>query len=183
MSSKSVVNTLYSGSAAIGEVKATITLVVTLIITCSMMASAIYSITSVPERTADVQAEVTESVCTQIRRQLKDGKEEKSAQCMTDVRYTIADKVYTAKVSTNSSAFNQGEKINIKYNPKNPIDISYNEVPLSTVGWILSGVGFLLLCIVSIYYYLINRFKPLAALEGASTSIDLAKGFTRKIFN
>lgn len=178
----SVANTLYSGSAAIGEVKATITLVVGIIITCSMMASAIYSITSVPIRTSDIQAEVTESNCKQVIKQFK-GKEHSSSECLTKVKYIVDNQEYISDVNTNAQAFNQGEKINLKYNPKNPRDISYNEASLNTMGWILSGVAFLFLGIISIYYYLINRFKPLAALEGAATSIDLAKGFSNRIFS
>ena len=182
-SSQSVIDTLYTGSATIGKVKATISLVIVIIITLSMIASAIYSILSIPERTSKVQAEVSESKCTQITRQLKDGKQTTSSECMTGVKYYVNDKQYTSKVNTNTSGFNQGDKINIKYNPKNPTDISYNEIPLNTFGWVLSGIACLLLSITSIYYYFINKYKPLAALDGAFTSIDLAKGITKKILN
>lgn len=178
----SVLSSAYSGAASIGEAKATISVVVGAIIVLGLSVSASFSIMSKPTRTGEVQAEVIDSTCTETVFETSDGKKNTSQNCLSNVNYTINDQMYTSKVNTSPHNFKKGDKILVKYNPSNPIDISYGETSLSTVGWILCGVAVCIAVVVAIYYYAVTRFKPLAAYEGASTSIDLAQGLAGKIF-
>jgi hypothetical protein len=169
----SVADSLYSGTAAIGEIKATITLVVGIVIVFSMSSSAIYSIVSTPTRSKDTQASVLDSECKQIVTQLNNGKTNTSSECTTGVKYNIDNKDYNQKVITGGTLFRKDDKINIKYNPDNPTDVSYNETSQRTMGFILSCVAILILICIILYYYLITTYKPLAALEGASTTYNM----------
>lgn len=170
----SVAESLYSGSAAIGKVKATISLVVGIIITVCLSSAGSYIIVSTPSRSSETKASVVDSECKQFVRQMNN-KSSTSTECTTGVNYNVDNKKYNNKVKTDGTLFKQGEKINIKYNPNNPNDISYNEMSNKKLGFILIGIGIILVILVVIYYYLITTYKPLAALEGASTTYDFAK--------
>ena len=50
-----------------------------------------------------------------------------------------------------------------------------NTMSNTTVGFILSCAGVIVVSIVVLYYYALNKYKPLAALQGASTTVNLAK--------
>jgi hypothetical protein len=169
-----VVDTLYSGSAAIGEIKAKVTLVVGIIIVISLCLSGLYLVRSTPSRSEETKASVVDSECKQIVKQL-DNKTSTSSECIIGVKYNVDTKEYINKVVTGGEIFKQGEKITIKYNPNNPSDISYNETSQRTIGFYFSAVAIIVLIFVGLYYYFIHKYKPLAALEGASTSINFAK--------
>jgi len=178
----SVLSSAYSGAATIGEAKATISVVVGAVLVLGLIVSASFSIMSKPTRTGEVQAEVINFTCTETVFETQDGKKNTSQNCVSNVSYTINNQKYTSNVNTSPHRFEKGAKITIKYDPSNPIDISYGETSMSTIGWILSGVAVCIAVCIAIYYYAVTRYKPLAAYEGASTSIDLAKGLAGKIF-
>lgn len=175
----SVAESLYSGAATVGEIKANVTLVVFVIIVVVMSSSAIYLIISPPQRSNDAEAIVVDSECKQVSTTLENGKTSLSSECTTGVKYTIDNKEYNNKVATQETLFKRDDKINIKYDPKNPNNISYNEMSPKSVGYILCSVAIIILLIVMIYYYFINKYKPLAALEGASTTFSFAKSVFR----
>jgi uncharacterized BrkB/YihY/UPF0761 family membrane protein len=50
-----------------------------------------------------------------------------------------------------------------------------NTMSNTTVGFIFSCVGVIVVSIVVLYYYALNTYKPLAALQGASTTVNIAK--------
>lgn len=177
----SVLSSAYSGAASIGEAKATLSVVVGAVVVLGLIVSASFSIMSKPSRTNKVEAEVIDSICTQVTTK-GDGKTYTHPDCVSTVKYVVNDNIYTANVNTGTEKLIEGAKTTIKYNPSNPIDISYNEPSMNMIGWILSGVALCIALGIGIYYYAVTRFKPLAAYEGASTSINLAKGLANKIF-
>ena len=51
--------------------------------------------------------------------------------------------------------------------PDDPDDGSFNKT-----GWIFIGFGILVIITVWVYYYMVHRYKGLAAVEGVSTGIS-----------
>lgn len=172
----SAVETIYSGAATIGEIKSVVYLIVGLCLTLCLSMSASFSIMYKSPRTAETQANVVDdSDCKEHTTKTSDGKTHTNTQCLTNIKYNIANQTLTKNIPTGSQSLRSGNTITIKYNPSDFNDVSYNEMPLSTVGWIVSGVAICIALFVMIYYYLINQYKPLAALEGANTSINIVK--------
>lgn len=139
---------------------------------------------SKPTRTAQATATVTEAggVCQQVAQKDANGKTTIQVQCLTPIQYTVGNKVFNLKVSTGSQNFKTGDTLQIKYNPENPVDVSYNEVPLSSLGWSLLVIALVFGIFIFAYNYLVSTYKPIAAYEGATTSIDLTKNLYNRIF-
>lgn len=178
----SFTSSLYSGSASIGQIKANVSVVIGGFMVIASLISASSSIMSKPTRTATIDATVVESRCKQTNSTNSEGKTVTLLECMTLVEYTVGNKLYVGELSTLSNSYNKGEKITIQYNPSNPQDISYKEISMRYVGFGLSSIAICMGVFLALYYYLIMRFKPLAAYEGASTSIGMAKGLADKLF-
>lgn len=62
------------------------------------------------------------------------------------------------------------------------MDVSYNEMPLSRLGWILLCVAVVIGFLIVTYNHLVRTYKPIAAYEGATTSIDLSKNLYGRLF-
>ena len=168
-----VLEDIYSGSAEIGNIQATITLVIGIII--ALCSSSIGSyIAVIQENPEPVKAIVErDSICTQQNDQI---------HCVTDIKYTVNNKEYKQPVGTQNKQFKTNDTIDIQYKPSNPTDISYktdNVLSPKLYGTLIICAGAIILSIVILYFYLIRKYKPLAALQGAKTTIDVAKG----IFN
>lgn len=179
-----VADSVYSGAATIGQAKAAVAGVLGGILVIALIISAGFSIMSTPTRTAQATATVTESgsVCQEVTRKGPDGKPNTISECTTPIQYTVGNQVYNSRISTMSQTFKAGDTLQINYNPQNPLDMSYNELPLSTLGWILSGIAIVLSLLIVGYNYLVRTYKPIAAYEGAATSIDLTKNLYNRIF-
>lgn len=165
-----LIEDIYSGSAAIGNIRATLTLIVGVIIAICFSSVGVWSISYPSSRTEKVTASVENSTCTQVT----DGKKQALSQCVTDIKYNVNNKEYKSTLTTGTQ-FQKNQNIDIQYNPNEPNDISYNETSNKYIGFILSCIGFIILCVVVLYYYLIQTYKPLAAIEGARTTVDFAK--------
>jgi hypothetical protein len=171
---------LYSDVASFGQFTSKFRLILTVLVFCILVGSAYILYTSPHPRTQQVEANVLEPPVCNITN--SDG------SCVTSntrVNYNINDKDYNNVVNVYQDNFKKGDKIVIKYNPDNPNDISYKEPDAQSTksfGMTISGLATLLLVGTFIWYYLTQKYKPIAAFEGVNTAIDATNYLTDKLF-
>jgi hypothetical protein len=88
------------------------------------------------------------------------------------VSYTVNDKKYTNSFSVNDNV-SKGSVIDIRYDPADPSN-STNGLSNTTMGWILFGIGVLVLIIDVVVVALVFTYKPIAAASGVGAMVDLA---------
>jgi hypothetical protein len=169
---------LYSDVASLGQLTSKFRLIATVIMFCILVGSAYFMYTSPKSpRTQEVEAIVLEpSNCITNN---KDGSCEMSN---TKVSYNVNNVNYNKMVTAYQGSFKIGDKIVIHYNPENPNDISYRETDTQSMAMYISGIATLILLGTAIWYYLVQRYKPVAAFEGVNTTIDATNYLTDKIF-
>lgn len=160
-----LIEDIYSGSAAIGNLRASITLIIGVIIAFCLSILGTSVMTSTSNRSSTTKAVVEDSTCIQNNQ---------TQICTTNVKYNVDNKEYKQQVNTHDTKLNNNDTIDIQYDPTNPNDISYKESNMF-MGSMFSFIGLIILCIVVLYYYVIRTYKPLAAIEGARTTVDIAK--------
>lgn len=169
---------LYSDIASFGQLTSKFRLIVTVLVFCILVGSAYCMYTSPKSpRTQNIEAIVIEPSVCNIKN--KDG------SCVTSntkVSYNVNSKDYNNSVSAYQENFKTGDKIIIQYNPDNPNDISYKEPDTQSMGMTISGIATVILLGTIIWYYLVQRYKPVAAFEGVNTAIDVTNYLTDKIF-
>jgi len=97
------------------------------------------------------------------------------------VSYTVDGKAYTSPATLNLVStlpvVHVGDSVQVDYQLSDPtkISISENFISKSTLAKILIGVGIVLFILTWLNVYLVNRFKFIAAVEGTSDAINLAR--------
>ena len=157
-------NTIYSGAAEIGKVKATLGLIIGSIIVLVMMLISYFLITSKDVYKATIKSTVSSSTCS------ADTKGNKS--CTVGVNYTVNNKAYTGTVNSNV-AYDVGDSLVVKYNPDNPNDVTANTMSQNTIGYLMSAGSVVVGVIIVVYYVMVSKSKAFAALSGAEATMDL----------
>lgn len=119
-----------------------------------------------------------DSVCTEITQSDNTNRQ----SCQHRIEYSVNGQVYRADINSSTSLIH-GTIIFIKYNPADPSDVIYNQLPIRYFGFGLSSFAIFIFFIISLNYYLTTRFKPLAAFQGANASIDAIKFLGNKFSN
>jgi hypothetical protein len=87
---------------------------------------------------------------------------------VNNVQYGIFD-----IVNASTAVLKPGDSIKIDYNPSNPNDSVISEFTSKQLGVISIVIGVIILIVVWLHVYLVNRFKLLAAGQGAETLFRL----------
>ena len=152
-------STIYDGVASIGKIKATIGLIGAVILCVVLYIFGFYLETHANNHTQAVTGTVISCNCTVSN---------KSQTCTIVVGYVVNGKPLSGMV-TSPISYSAGSPIAIKYDPKNPGDVQIPQISNATIGFIFMGIGTFAVVSASVYFYLVSNFKPLAALQGAST--------------
>jgi hypothetical protein len=92
--------------------------------------------------------------------------------CTTDVKYTFDGKLYTEKISTGNSTYSSGDKIVVYLDPNNPSQAEGIPSP-KWIGWVIIGVGFVILISSWTWVYITRKSKVAAAVGGAAAGINM----------
>jgi uncharacterized membrane protein len=154
---KKIGEALYSGSASVGTITTTISLIMGIIIAIIMI---IIGVIIVKKRLKSVSGTATsDSICSTV---------EKDTNCSTEVTYTVAGKTYTSQpIDTGTAKFNNGEKVTVYYSASTPDKPVINPVPV-TMGWMLIVFAILIILVVSLNYYFARKSKAYAAVTGVN---------------
>lgn len=92
-------------------------------------------------------------------------------KCNVGVKYEVDGKSYEipSVIVQDQNIINQGQKIPLYYNPKNPNDvstISRSQEKQSGAGLILASI--IMIAFASLFLWMVHKFKFLAAVQGGS---------------
>lgn len=172
MSDKSVGDQIYSGVATVGVVMSTVKAIFGSIIGIILLIVGIILVTKKSVRTEKVFATIKKIIkCNQINDNKKI-----SYSCTFTASYIINDKEYTNTfTSTGNIEKTENETITLYYNPNNLNDISIDSDNLHILGWILIVSSILLISILITWAYIAHKYKPIAALSGTVSGIEMVK--------
>lgn len=177
-----VTEAVYTGAADIGKVYSTISLIGGIVFSILLFVIAIFLFQQKNVRTEKTLATVTTATCSQYER-IVNNQKQIAHTCNLEINYTINNKLYTAGLNTDKK-YSLGSNILIEYDPNNPTDISIPTVFTTRFfGIISSVVSVLILIYVVLNYVFSKKYKVYAATQGAFTTVDIAKGLTKKIFD
>jgi hypothetical protein len=151
---------VYGGLAQVGQLKATIGVVVAVCIASSFCASGglMINAAATDKHTGSASAVLSQVNCN-------------SNACTAVGTYNVDGKSYTTNVTTMNPA---PSNVNISYNPSNPGDGVQNK-PSTGFGIGLIVVGFIVVLIGAVVYWVTMSYKPIAALQGAGAIYDVGK--------
>lgn len=99
--------------------------------------------------------------------------------CINTISFIAKDnKTYESKISTTNKNYMAGETLKISYHEDNPNDVKQHVIRMSTVGWILIGVGILGLISSGFSMYLTLNYK----MYQAATGVGFATGTAVNVY-
>ena len=165
---------IYSGTATFGVIMSDLKAVFGVIIGIIFIAVGIYLIVKKVKRTATVDAVITNVICKQTVQQSNNDVE---YSCTFDATYTIDGKSTTKNLSSLPSLEKlvDGATITLYYDPNNNTDISTESGNYHFFGWMFIGLGLLVSISGVVWAYLANKYKPIAAVSGAVSGIEMLR--------
>ena len=165
---------IYSGTASFGVIMSDLKAVFGVIIGIIFIAVGIYLIVKKVKRTATVDAVITTVKCTQINEKSNNDVE---YSCKFDATYTIDGKSMTKNLSSLPSLQElvEGSTITLYYDPNHNTDISTDSGNYHLFGWLFIGLGLLVSISGVVWAYLANKYKPIAAVSGAVSGIEMLR--------
>lgn len=166
--------TVFEGAVTYGRIKATIMLIVGILITLGMLYFGFKLKNSTDVFSGNVQAFVVKPDC-RSNISVINNRTSTSISCILDLKYTIDGKEYTAQINTGGKIYNVNEPINIRYDPSNPTNITTN-LPNKTIGNYLIIGALVLLLLSFITWFITYKSKYGAVLVTAQDTRDVLFG-------
>lgn len=168
--SSQVLSDVYEGTAAFGRFQATVALYIGLAFAVVLFICASYNF-SQKNDFLPVLADIKENIqCVP-----KSIGKSTIYNCILNVEYIVSGVKYQGIVNTESDKNFVGQKnIEIIYNPSNPNEIKYEPISPQGAGVFSLISGSVLICVVAIYYYIVQKFKIAAAASGVGTIANIA---------
>ena len=156
----STANQVYQGLANVGKAKATVGVVIAALVASSLCTSGAMTMNNAihEKHTEQIQATVSNVKCT-------------NNVCTITATYQVNGNSYSINTTVGAPA---PDKITLYYDPKNPADSETFRTSKS-LAYVLMMGGLCVIVIGIIIYSLTNRFKVVAAVEGADTLFNFAK--------
>jgi hypothetical protein len=152
-------NTIYSGLATFGQITSILRAVLVTLVALGLIGYGIYILWVNWDYSEDKNGMVLEdSNCT-----IQNGQQ--FQECSTKFTFSANGKSYTLTQSTLLS-YKKGDKITVFYKESDPQDSAKVDFWPKNVAYILFGTGSVLLVLSWGWVYLVDRFKPLAAVTG-----------------
>lgn len=154
-------DTFYSGLATFGQITAILRAVLTTLVALVMIGYGIYILWVNWDYSEDKNGQVLkDSNCTMT---FMNGKQ--FQECSTTFSFSANGKSYTVTQSTLVS-YKKGDIVTVFYKESDPQGTAKLDFWPKNVAYILFGAGSLMLIISWGWVYLVDRFKPLAAISG-----------------
>jgi len=102
--------------------------------------------------------------------------DKKITTCTVTVSFSVNGVTYTPVVQTSDAMHSVGQTITVNYDPVNPNNASVNQLSSWALGLILIGFAILILGGAWYNYYIVNRFKTVAAAEGVGEIAGIGIG-------
>lgn len=178
-SSKGLGERVYEGSATLGEISATIGLVIAVVISLALIVIASWMLINNKDGNYEtIEATITEPNCDYTPKETIDKNNNKqvspSYTCGMKVSYNYGGKDRTGTINTTSSSkYTQGQKIKIDVNKNNPDDISMPGMSTSMIASIMCCIGITIAGCAGVNYWLTRKSEVYAAAQGAKTVWDI----------
>jgi hypothetical protein len=174
MSSKNTMaQEIYSGTASFGVIMSDLKAVFGVIIGIILISVGIYLIVKKVKRTSTVNATIANVNCVQTKQSNNDVE----YSCKFDATYIIDGQTITKNLSSLpiNEELVEGSTITLYYDPNNQTDISTDSGNFHIIGWLCIAFGLLISISGVVWAYLANKYKPVAAVSGAITGIEMLK--------
>lgn len=166
--------TVFEGAVAYGRIKATIMLIVGVLVSLAMIYFGFKLRNSVDVFSGNVQAFVVKPDC-KSNITVINNRTSTVINCILDIKYTVDGKEYNAQINTGGKIYNVNEPINIRYQPSNPANITTN-IPNKTIGNYLIIGSMVVLLLSFITWFITYKSKYGAVLVTASDTRDVLFG-------
>jgi len=183
---------IYDQSAAFGRFMALIGLIIGSLIGGGMIIGGVYLLATDSKYDADTTAtihkvqcggNISESSCTNSGSGRHNNTSSTSncqtknvKDCNMTIGYSVNNKEYKSNVQERVDATvfpEEGSTRKVYYNSKDPTQVSQGRFPRKVVGWILLGIGILVVAGAAISFYITRRFKFAAAASGVGTGVGM----------
>lgn len=165
---------VFEAAVTYGKIKATIMLIVGILITLALLYFGFKLRNSVDVFSGNVQALVVKPDC-KSNTTVVNNQTSTNISCILDIKYTIDGKEYEAKLNTSGKVYNINEPINIRYQPSNPTNITTNP-PNKTIGNYLIIGAFIILLLSFITWFITYKSPVGAALVTVSDTSNAIFG-------
>ncbi len=157
-------NDVYNGLATFGRFVAILGTILGILIGIVLIIFGIINVARPGARMNVIKAKVTSATCVNTTNS--------GTTCTLGVEYVVNNAKLNGTIQTTQGIYNVGQIIEILYDPANPANISQKQISRLSLGILLIVVGSFIILLCSLYYYLVLRFKILAAAVGTSTIIS-----------
>lgn len=161
----SVLSEVYDGAATFGQFMALLALIVGSIVSFILLLVSLYLLTRTSNYISTTATVMSVTNCSNVSSSSEKGKD--IIQCQVALKYTVDSKEYTNTITTGPQ--NVGSTVTVRYDVKNPNNVTNNLISKGILGWILFGVALFILAGVSLNYYIAQRFKFAAAGNGVTS--------------
>jgi hypothetical protein len=162
----SVLSEVYDGAATFGQFMALLALIVGSIVSSILLLVSLYLLTRTSNYKSTSATVVSVTSCSNVSSSSYE-KNQESIQCQVAFKYTVDSKEYTNTITTGPQ--NVGSTVTLRYDVKNPNNVTNNLISKDILGWILFGFAILIIAGVSLNYYIAQRFKFAAAGNGVTS--------------
>ena len=165
----SVLSEVYDGAATFGQFMALLALIVGSIVSSILLLVSLYLLTRTSNYKSTSATVVSVTSCSNVSSSSSSSYENNKelVQCQVAFKYTVDSKEYTNTITTGPQ--NVGSTVTLRYDVKNPNNVTNNLISKGILGWILFGFAILIIAGVSLNYYIAQRFKFAAAGNGVTS--------------
>ena len=165
--SSSTINSVIDDTATLGKITTSISFIISIIIGIILIICAI--VIGNKQQKPFINAEILSAKCDSYNK-IINNRNEIRYSCILKLKYTINNIEYLRDISTESNRFyNPNTFIEIEYDEKNPNLASIKGLDNSTQSYISIGIAVLIIGIAWLNFYLTNKSKAYASIQGFST--------------
>lgn len=154
----------YDATASFGLFMAFIQAIGVTLISLLAIGIGIYLVSMKSAYQGTTMATITNSKCTTINQGTK---------CVIDYEYTVNNKKYSRTGSEVQGAYVTGNKVKVSYDTSNPDNHSVLPINWKFIGWICIIIGFIMVIVAWLWFYIANTYKVAAAATGVGTIVDM----------
>lgn len=163
----SVLSEVYDGAATFGQFMALLALIVGSIVSSILLLVSLYLLTRTSNYKSTSATVVSVTSCSNVSSSSSYENNKELIQCQVAFKYTVDSKEYTNTITTGPQ--NVGSTVTLRYDVKNPNNVTNNLISKGILGWIFFGFAILIIAGVSLNYYIAQRFKFAAAGNGVTS--------------
>lgn len=176
-----IMNQMVDDAASLGSITSWIWLIVGIIITIACCTIGGYLVfNNSDDEWKNITGTVSSAICDPITTTTTNNNNtttstSTSYNCTLKVNYQIGDSSYedVSLIMTSSSMLEEESSVTFQYKISEPGTIRSERIGTSVIGFILCGVGSLVLFIAGLNWFLTKHSKLYAAGSGAKTVVDI----------